>query len=155
MEAECLRRRRSARPDWAARAISVRGIVVTPDSQWAITAGGEDGSVCKWNLQTPNPTATDAQLGSQPGDVVVLAISPDGRRVAFGGEAKTGLEFPISCIDLTHSTLRILPQGHTSPISVLVYDWFGSVKSDSTPLASGSEDGQIQVLRRGCTPLAG
>ena len=127
---------------------SVRGIVVTPDSQWAITAGGEDGSVCKWSLQTPNPTASDAQVGSQPGDVVALAISPNGRWIAFGGEAKTGLEFPVSCIDLTQNTLRVLPQGHTGPISALVYDWFGlagSEQSGSALLASGSEDGQIQV----------
>ncbi|MHB8974244.1 MAG: WD40 repeat domain-containing serine/threonine protein kinase [Pirellulaceae bacterium] len=127
---------------------SVRGIVVTPDSQWAITAGEEDGSVCKWSLQTPNPTATDAQLGSQPGDVVALAISPSGRWIAFGGEAKIDLEFPISCIDLTQNTLRVLPQGHTAPISALVYDWFGEQSSEqagSAPLASGSEDGQIQI----------
>ncbi|MHB0955523.1 MAG: WD40 repeat domain-containing serine/threonine protein kinase [Pirellulaceae bacterium] len=127
---------------------SVGGIVVTPDSQWVITAGAEEGSVCKWNLQTPDSTAADAQLGSQSGDVVSLAISPDGRWVAFGGDAQTNLEFPISCIDLTQNTVQRLPQGHTAPVSALVYDQFAphrAEQSDSARLASGSEDGQLRV----------
>lgn len=127
---------------------SVRGIVVTPDSQWAITAGGEDGLICRWSLNTPNPTATDALLSSQAGDVTSLALSPEGRWVAYGGEAKTADEYPVSCFDLVQNTARVLPPGHTAPLSALVYDGFrsqGSDPSQPVPLASGSEDGQIHV----------
>lgn len=135
---------------------SVRGIVVTPDSQRVITAGGEDGAVCQWSLPTPNPTATDAQLGTQPGDVAALAMSPDGRWIAFGGEAQTELEFPISCIDLPQGTVQVLPQGHTAPVSALAYDWFRSQdpkQSGSALLASGSEDGQIHIYGMEATRL--
>ena len=136
---------------------SVRGIVVTPDSQWAITAGGEDGSVCKWSLQTPNPTATDAQLGSQPGDVVALAISPNGRWIAFGGEAKTGLEFPVSCIDLTQNTLRSPSAGtHRSDLGpgVRLVRLGGIRTIRFRPIGQRKRGRPDSGLRRGCTPIA-
>lgn len=126
---------------------AVRGIAVTPDSQWAITVG-EDGTICRWSIQQPEPDASAAALGSLGGDVFAMAISPEGRWVALGGDAQNGSEYLVSRVDLTQDKLLPLAQGHTTPISALVYDQSGERAGDSAKsalLASGSEDGQVQV----------
>jgi len=116
----------------------VRDVEFSPDGTLVATASA-DGFTTLWNARTGRLTRTLA--GAKAG-VDVVAFSPDGTRVASGGD-------DLRVWDVATGDRLFLLFGHTNPIDVLAWSPDGRV------LASGSTDRTVLLWRMRGLPAPG
>jgi dipeptidyl aminopeptidase/acylaminoacyl peptidase len=87
----------------------LRAVGWSPDGQW-IAAGGEEGDVRIWNVETGEVAAT-RRIGPQP--VWSVAWSPDGRLLAAGTGAFDSRSVP-GTLTVWAAPVTVLPAGRAS-----------------------------------------
>ena len=122
----------------------VRGIAFTPDGKQLVSAG-EDKVIRVWDLASGKTVRTmrgESILGS-PGKIFAMALSPDGKWLAVGGDMAnfTGAKLPdneevqtIRLYDFESGKLVALLKGHTDIVRSLAFS------PDGSKLISGSSD---------------
>ena len=126
----------------------VWSLAAAADQKWFAT-GDRAGVVRLWRLGS-NGSLRELR-GHGPGDIDVVAFTPDGRQLASAGNDGTVRLWSVE----TGQPLKVLA-GHT--------DWVGAlaISPDGSLLASGAGDGRVLLwdlaegkLRRNCTPTPG
>jgi WD40 repeat protein len=110
-------------------------VVVTPDSQHAVSGGG-DGTVKAWRLSDGHLLQT---LTGHRGAVRSLAITPDGSTILSGSADSTARAWRFS----DGALIRVLPAGsyggHEAVVAAL------AVSPDGQTIVSGGADGTIKI----------
>jgi serine/threonine protein kinase/WD40 repeat protein len=114
-------------------------ILFTPDSRWAITASADD-TIGRWDLMQPGQGGT---IATAVGDVVAMAVSPNGLWLAYAADAKvstsSGEGYVVTLVELATGQARVLAEGHSGAIEMLAFD------ASSMQLAAASAGWQLQV----------
>ncbi len=115
----------------AGHADDVTNVAFSPDGN-TIISSSEDGSLFLWDAVTGMPFATFG--GTEDGWMKVLAISPDGERLATGGWGD-----PLQLWNInTRQTVAIL-ESHRFSVDAVAFS------PDGTTLASGGYDATIRL----------
>ncbi len=122
----------------------VRGIAFTPDGKQVVSAG-EDKVIRVWDLASGKTVRTirgESALGSL-GKIFAMALSPDGKWLAVGGDFETSTSTKsgenvkaqkIRLYDFESGTLVALLKGHAGIVRSLAFS------PDGSKLISGSSD---------------
>jgi WD40 repeat protein len=133
----------------------IRGLVFSPTGQHLASASG-DGVVKLWDATRlhENQEARLTLRARVPGPSVNVAFSPDGRRLATGGEKNMVTIWNVQ----TGERLRTI-EGHTGEVYTLAFSpdddgrWIASAGEDSTVKVWDSHTGTLIQSFRGHTGL--
>jgi len=112
---------------------AVRGVVHLPDGRHIITCS-DDTSLRLWNLESGAQIGSNWQDDGDQGSVVTIALSPNGKTLASGGES--GM---VKLWDIETRKVTAKWTGHTD------YVWSVCWSADGMRVASGSDDGTVRV----------
>ena len=128
---------RRERRELAGHSYEIADLVAHPRRPLFLSASF-DREVIAWDWETGRPGRR--WIADETHPIRVLAVSPDGRRVAVGPgsyDTRRHRDFPIGIWDLDREApLRLLP-GHRKGLTALAFDPTG------LRLASGDEDGEV------------
>jgi WD40 repeat protein len=110
---------------------SVNRIVFDPIDNRILASGHGDGSIILWNIESGQPIAGPIKLVS---NVTALALSPDGSKLAVGGEGDIAL-WDVASRQQSGPALR----GHYDAVKALAFS------PDGKLLASGGEDSDVML----------
>jgi len=139
-----------------AHAAGIRGLAFSRKGEYLATAS-IDGVVHLWDAtrlgrgQTPRTITRRARV---PPAAEVLAFSPDGRRLAAGGEKNTVKIWDVPSGEELHTL-----EGHSGDVWVTAFSpdpegrWLASAGADSTVKVWDSQSGALLHSFRGHTAL--
>jgi len=110
---------------------SVTNVAFTSDSRFVLSSG--DSHIHKWDL-TSGKEAPRIFDGQHSGRIPAMALSPDGRRLATGGDDRTIKLWDVATGKMLHSFT-----GHTDTVLCVAFS------QDGRRLASGSFDRTVRV----------
>jgi len=105
-------------------------LLFTPDGKHLASRGLKDTSVMLWDARTGKPRAT---LRGHQGQILDIALSPDGTRLA-----STSTDQTVRLWDLESGEDRVL-RGHTGQVGTVTFF------PDGRSLASTGQDGSIRL----------
>ncbi len=105
-------------------------LLFTPDGKHLASRGLKDTSVMLWDARTGKPRAT---LRGHQGQILDIALSPDGTRLA-----STSTDQTVRLWDLESGESRVL-RGHTGQVGTVTFF------PDGRSLASTGQDGSIRL----------
>jgi WD40 repeat protein len=113
----------------------IHALVFTPDGR-SVISSGQDNTIRIWDAATGREVRSwGARVNKSPN----LALSPDGKVLAVGGEAPANAQAPVRLWDTaTGQELRVLP-GHNQVVTCLAF------APDGTTLATGGGDNLVQL----------
>jgi WD40 repeat protein len=119
---------------------NIEGLVFSPDKdgRWLASASG-DGVVKIWDAKRLDQIQQAHRIfqARVPGPSVNVAFSPDGRRLATGGEVNTVVIWDVE----TGDELRTLRGQHSGEVYTLAF----SPDDDGRWVATGGEDSAVKV----------
>jgi WD40 repeat protein len=83
-------------------------------------------------------TASGEEIGSVPGVIIAAALSPDGHRVAYFGQA-TKADLSVRIVDIEMGATALSLIGHNSNVESIAYD------GDGSKIVTGSDDASARV----------
>ena len=119
-------------------------VTFSPDSRWALTGGGKDGSVgiggsfaCVWDLRSEDPSAKPLVLSGHDMPVRAAAFSPDSRWVATGSEDRSARLWDLK--DANPAAHPLVFKGHDGYIRAVCFS------PDGRWLVTGCDDHYIRL----------
>ncbi len=124
-------------PPLAGHSDGVLSLAFNPQNGQQLASAGADETVILWDLATPQRLAQP--LAEQPGDVMSIAFSPDGKLLASGGD-----DNKIMLWDMPGGKLRGQPlSGHTDWVTGLAFSPTPPPGAGRNILASTGRDNRV------------